>query len=109
MKRTDRLRLTGWIVLASGLLAALTFYVIATRSAGPALDDTTALGYSKSLNHGMGVMMGSLGPMLTEWQEALTSPAGEASMIVVVTALLAGYFFRVAWVIDEDARDSHEA
>ena len=38
-------------------------------------------------------------------QQTLTSPAGEALMIVLVAALLAGYFFRVAWVIDQEQQD----
>lgn len=105
LKRTDRLRATGWLVLASGVTCAAVFYWIQVRSGDPALNDLTALGYSRSLNHGMGVMMGGLGPMLTEWQQTLTSPIGEALMIVVGAALLAGYFFRVAWVIDQEDAD----
>ena len=50
----------------------------------------------------MGVMMGHFGLILTEWQTALASPAGEALTIVACTALVAAYFFRVAWVIDHD-------
>ena len=45
------------------------------------LDDTTALGYQRSFQHGMGVMMGQFGVMLTEWQHALTTPLGEALVI----------------------------
>ena len=105
-RQSDRLRITGWIVLASGLVVATLFYVIAIRTADPSLDDVHALGYQRSLQHGMGVMMGHFGVLLTEWQEAVSSPAGEALIIVIVTALLAAYFFRVAWVLDEDERQS---
>ena len=66
------------------------------------LDDMTALGYTRSLQHGVGAMMGPFGEMLPEWQEALTSPVGQALMIAICAALVAGYFFRVAWVLDAE-------
>jgi hypothetical protein len=102
LKRSDRLRATGWIVLASGLAGAAVFYWVAARTAEPALNDMSALGYNRSLQHGIGVMMGQSGVILTEWQQALTSPIGQALMIAIGAALAAGYFFRVAWVIDAD-------
>jgi hypothetical protein len=101
-KRSDRLRATGWAVLVVGLIGAAAFYVFTLWTADPTLSDTNALGYQRSLRHGMGVMMGPLGMMLTEWQETLTSPLGETLLIAVGVALVAGYFFRVAWVLDAD-------
>ena len=105
LKRSDRLRAFGWLVLGSGVVAAAIFYWIKVRTAEPVLDDSTALGYQRSLQHQIGVMMGQFGVMLAEWQEALTSPTGEALMIVVGSALLAACFFRVAWLADHDGRD----
>jgi hypothetical protein len=105
LERSDRLRAIGWCVLASGLAGAAALYWIETRSADPVLDDTTALGYTRSLQHGMGVMMGPFGAILTEWQQSLTSPLGQALMIAIATALLAGYFFRVAWVLDAEKEE----
>jgi hypothetical protein len=105
LKRSDRLRATGWLVLASGFVSAVVLYWIKVRSADPALDDMTALGYTRSLHHGMGVMMGQFGLMLTEWQEGMTSPIGEALMIATCAALLAAYFFRVAWVLDQEEQN----
>jgi hypothetical protein len=104
-KRSDRLRRTGWLVLAAGLVSAVTFYWLEVRSANPALDDLNALGYTRSLHHQMGVMMGQMGLILTDWQDTLTSPLGEALMIGICAALLAGYFFRVAWVLDQDEQN----
>ncbi len=92
-------------MLVTGLLAALVFYVVESRAADAALDDTTALGYTKSMQHQMGVMMGHFGLLLTQWQTALTTPAGEALLIAAATALLAAYFFRVAWVLDDDPHE----
>jgi len=102
LKRSDRLRAIGWFVLASGVAGAAVFTWIQARTAEPALNDLTALGYTRSLRHEMGVMMGPLGVMLSEWQASLMSPIGEGLMIATCAALLAGYFFRVAWVIDAD-------
>jgi uncharacterized membrane protein len=105
LKRSDRLRAIGWLVLASGLAGAALLYWVEARSADPVLDDRTALGYTRALHHGMGVMMGQFGIVLTEWQESLTTPIGHALMTAVCAALVAGYFFRVAWVLDAEQRD----
>jgi len=102
LKRSDRLRAIGWFVLVLGLAGAAVFYWVTVRTMDPALNDMTALGYSRSLRHGMGVMMGPFGLMLTEWQEGLMSPIGEALIIAICAALVSGYFFRVAWVLDAE-------
>jgi hypothetical protein len=103
--QSARMRMTGWIVLIAGLVGAVVFYWIKSRAMDPLLDDSTALGYSRSMRHEMGVMMGHFGLILTEWQARLTSPAGEAVLIALGAGLVAAYFFRVAWVIDHDEQD----
>jgi hypothetical protein len=105
LKRSDRLRAIGWLVLTLGLAGAAVLYWVETRSADPLLDDLTALGYSRSLQHGMGVMMGQSGMILTEWQQDLTSPTGQSVLAALGAALVAGYFFRVAWVIDAEQEE----
>ena len=92
-------------MLAAGAAGAAAFYGITSRSAERALDDTTALGYAKSMQHGVGVLMGPSGAILTDLQQNLTTPLGETLMIAGFVALVAAYFFRVAWVIDADAAD----
>lgn len=106
LKRSARLRAIGWSVLALGLAGAAAFYWVETRRADPGLDDTTALGYTRSMQHGMGVMMGQSGVILTEWQQSLTSPVGQALLLAIFAALVAGYFFRVAWVLDAEEEES---
>jgi hypothetical protein len=105
LKRSDRFRKIGWGVLACGLVAAVALYWVATRNADVALDDMTALGYTRSMQHGVGVMMGPMGEILTDWQHDLTSPVGQALIVAVTAALVAGYFFRVAWVLDADEHE----
>jgi hypothetical protein len=106
MKRSGRLRAIGWLVLASGLAGTAVLYWVAARSAETAIDDVKALGYTRSLQHGMGVMMGPSGRVLTEWRETFTSPIGQALMAAICVALLAGYFFRVASVLDSEEEQS---
>jgi hypothetical protein len=105
LKQSDRLRAIGWFVLASGLAGAAVLYWVEARTADPVLDDMSALGYTRSLQHGMGVMMGQFGILLTGWQESLTSPIGQALMTAICAALLAGYFFRAAWVLDAEPEE----
>lgn len=103
--QSDRMRVTGWLILIGGLVGAAGFYWTMSRSMDPALDDRTALGYSRSMQHEMGVMMGHFGLILTEWQARLTSPAGKAALIALCAGPFAAYFFRVAWVLDHDQQD----
>jgi hypothetical protein len=106
LKRSDRLRAIGWFVLACGLAGAALLYWVEARTADPVIDDVTALGYRRSMQHGMGVMMGQFGIVLTGWQESLTSPIGQALMAAICAALVAGYFFRVAWVLDAEQEEN---
>ena len=95
-------------MLGSGLAGAAVFYWVKVRAADLLLDDTSALGYQRSIERGMGQMMGPLGLVLTEWQHTLTTPLAEALMIAAGAALLAGYFFRVAWVLDAEQEERTE-
>jgi hypothetical protein len=101
-KKSDRLRVVGWCVLGSGLIGAVVFYWLAVRSAEPAMDDL--LGYTRSMQHEMGTLMGPSGLILTDFQQWLASPAGKATMIAVASLLLSACFFRAAWVLDENER-----
>jgi hypothetical protein len=105
LKRSDRLRAIGWLILSVGSIFTVAFYWLKSRSADAALSDATALGYARSMHHQMGVMMGQMGLTLTEWEETLTSPMGETVLIAICVALLAAYFFRVAWVLDQEEQN----
>jgi hypothetical protein len=106
LKRSDRLRATGWLILITGAIGAGLVYWIKTHSAETELNDLTALGYARSMQHGVGVMMGPMGGILTDWQQMLTTPLGQALIVAATAALIAGYFFRVAWVVDADEETS---
>jgi hypothetical protein len=102
LKQSDQLRAIGWLVLACGLIGAAVFYLVESRASEPQLDDQTALGLTRALQHQIGALMGHFGLILSDWQNVLMSPAGEAVMIAIGAALAAGYFFRVAWVLDQE-------
>jgi hypothetical protein len=98
------MRAAGWTLVAFGIAGAAVRYWIARRSADVALDDTVALGYSRSMQHGVGVMMGRSGELLTDVSTMLGTPLGQALLVFAGAALFAAYFFRVAWVIEHDER-----
>ena len=104
-RKSDQLRMTGTIVLAVGLLGACIFYWIKAHS--PAPDDLNALlpAYQRQSEHEMGVQMGTMGVIMMGWQETLALPATQALIIAAVVALFAAFFFRAAWVLDDDERD----
>ncbi len=103
MSSPARHRFAGWVILAAGFAVAIALYVVRSRSADPTMDDTIALGYTRSMQHDMGVMMGHFGVMLTTWQNALATPAGEAALVMVAAVLMAAFCFRVAWVAEHDS------
>lgn len=100
----QQLRRTGRIVLVCGLVAAVLVYWIQARgSAGSGADP--AFQHTRSSDNQMGRMMGHFGLVMADWQASLTSPAGYAAGVAVISLLLAGYFFRVASVTEQEMRD----
>ena len=100
--------MTGTIILGLGILAAAIFYWNATHR--PADDDLASMldGYDRATRHEMGIQMGTMGLVMLGWQETLARPITKALIIVAATGLFASYFFRSAWVMDDDERYEHE-
>jgi hypothetical protein len=98
------MRRTGWTALVCGIAGAALRYWLVRRRADLELDDTLALGYGRSMRHGMDVMMGRSGELLTDVTTMLATPLGQALLVLACAAIVAAYFFRVAWVIDDDER-----
>jgi hypothetical protein len=103
LKESGRLRVIGTIVLVLGIADAGLFYWINAHRAGPPMDDLLP-GYARAQARGVGAMMGHFGLMMTEWQDTLALPGTQALIIATVSALFASYFFRAAWVLDDDER-----
>ena len=54
-------------------------------------------------------MMGPMGPILLEWQDALAQPWMRALLVLAAAALITFVFFRAAAVADEEQRAGREA
>jgi hypothetical protein len=96
------LRTVGRIVLACGLVLAALVYWVSARQRVTLLDDTNALGYTRAMDAQMTRMMGHLGVLMMGWNDSLTTPLGKALGVLVVAGLLAGYFFRIASVMEQE-------
>jgi amino acid transporter len=107
-KKSERLRMMGAIVLALGIVAAGIFYWNGTHRPADDNLDTMLDGYSRATQHEMGVQMGTMGLIMLGWQQTLARPIAKALIIVAVAGLFASYFFRVAWVLDDDERDERD-
>jgi hypothetical protein len=107
--KSARLRRTGRLLLLAGVMAAVIVYVMNVRTVVRGLDDSNALGYTRAMNSAMAREMGHFGIMMMGWNDSLTSPAGKALGVAAVFGLFAGYFYRVAWVIDEEDREERES
>jgi putative flippase GtrA len=42
------------------------------------------------------------------WQDTLALPGTQALIMAAVSSLFASYFFRAAWVLDDDERERRE-
>jgi hypothetical protein len=107
LKESRRLRIVGTLVLVLGVLVPGAFYLAKVRPNGPVMDQLMP-GYDRARARQVGILMGHTGVMMLEWQDALALPGTQALMMAVVFALVAAYFFRAAWVLDDDERCAAE-
>jgi hypothetical protein len=99
----EQLRTIGWRVLVGGLILAVVVYWMRAR-AGPA-PGAALFAPSRSSDNQIGRMMGHFGLMMMDWQAWLATPAAYGLGVAVLSALFAGYFFRVASVTEEENRE----
>jgi hypothetical protein len=100
MKPSERLRLTGRLLLVCGVVAAILFYWVQSRNAAPAIDELAA-GYLKARDHELGQLMGPIGVTMTQWMDMLQQPITEAALIVLSSAAAAWVCFRLSESADE--------
>ena len=93
MERARQLRLIGTLVMIIGVATAAAVYWLQTRAA--TIDDAAA-GFTRAQEHQMKVLMGPLAVAMSQWTDALTSPAGIAAMIAGFAAFIAYMCFRHA-------------
>jgi hypothetical protein len=102
-----RLRTIGAAVLAVGLLGALLFYWIVSRTAGPTMEELMP-GYAKMESRQMGILFGGTGVLLSEWLEDLKRPDTQAVIIALVAILIACGCFYVARLLEADELPADE-
>ena len=102
-RESERLRAIGVLVLMLGIVGAGLYYWHEFRPATRTIADLQP-DYEKARARDIGRMMGHSGVMMLEWQDALDLPGTQAVIIAAVSGLFALYFFRAAWVLDEDER-----
>lgn len=102
-------RRIGRLILWGGVALAAFVYWNAAAHPPMVLDDITSPGYTKAMNREVGRLMGHGGIVMMDLNGILTSPPAKALGVMAIAGLLAGYFYRVAWVLDEEERERLEA
>ena len=100
-KKAARLRMIGIVVLVLGLGSAGMVYWLGTRSPD-VVDDLSMLGFNKARTRQMGMLYGKMGPVIEGWFDDLKQPGTQATIIVVVSTLIAAGCFYFARLLDHD-------
>ncbi len=100
--RRRRLRTIGTVILALGILSAGLTYWLETRNAGPSIEDLLP-GYAEQNARQMAIMYGPTWATALGWMNDLGLPAGQATLIVVGSAIVAAFCFHVARLDPIDA------
>ena len=104
METPAHLRRTGRIIVVCGVVAAAFVYWL--YAWGPkAKDIPPAFQHTRASDNQIKRSMGQFGLVLTDWESAFATPGCYALAVLVLTALGAGYFYRVASVSEEEARE----
>ena len=106
--RIRRWRLASWLVLALGLVGAGTVYWLGTRSDNLA-DDPAMTGFNRASARQMAVLYGKQGRLVEDLSDALKRPGTQAILIVGAATVVALGGFRVAHVLEEEARETAAA
>jgi len=99
VERARQLRAVGIGVMLAGIAIAGIIYWTQSRAA--AIDDAAA-GFTRAQEHQMKVLMGPLAVAMSQWTDALTSPAGIAAMIAGFAAFIAYMCFRHARFAEQE-------
>ncbi|HTY87535.1 MAG TPA: hypothetical protein VMB80_08730 [Candidatus Acidoferrum sp.] len=91
-RRSARLRWSGFVVLAAGLIGAGTVYWLGTRSPD-VRDDLSMVGYNRAERRQMGQLYGRMGTFIEDWSEDLKRPGNQAALILGASILVAAGCF----------------
>jgi hypothetical protein len=92
-QRARRMRTAGVVVLVLGVAGAGLAYWLGTRT--PDIrDDPSMIGFDKAEQRQMGQLYGGWGTMIEGFQDDLRDPSTQATIILVVAAVIsAGCFY----------------
>ncbi len=93
--RRRRLRTIGSAIFAIGVIVAVLTYWIETRNAGPSMDELFP-GSAEANARQMGILYGQTWATVLGWMDDLGLPAGQASLIVLGSAIVSALYFHVA-------------
>jgi len=99
MDRPRKLRTIGTLIMLAGFVTAAIIYWTADRAV--VIDDSAA-GYTRAQEHQLKAMMGPLAVAMSQWADALTSPAGMAVMTAGFAAFLGYMCFRHARFAEQE-------
>jgi hypothetical protein len=100
-RQARRLRIIGIIVLLAGIVGAGMVYWMGTRSPDFSNDPSMA-GYDRAETRQMGILYGTQGLLIEEWSNDLKQPGTQATIIAVVSAIIASGCFYFARLSDDD-------
>ena len=66
------------------------------------MDDLSMVGFNKTRTRQMGMLYGKMGPVIEGWFDDLKQPGSQATIIVVVSTLIAAGCFYFARLLDHD-------
>jgi hypothetical protein len=101
-RRARRCRISGWVILAAGLIGAGMVYWLGTR--GPDYSDNPEMaGFNRSEERQMGMLYGKQGQLLEDFDNWLKQPGTQAILIVAAAAMVAAGCFYFARILEAEA------
>jgi hypothetical protein len=91
----------GVLVLVLGIAGAGVVYWLGTRSAN-VNDDLSMVGFDRAQTRQMGQLYGKSGLLIEEWFDDLKQPGTQATLIAVVSTLVAAGCFYFARLTDNN-------
>jgi hypothetical protein len=96
-----RLKWTGRVILAAGLVTAAWVYGMGWRNK-ELRNDPSMLGFNRAEQRQMGELYGQSGLLMDEWMNDLKRPGTQAGLILVSSGLVAAGCFYLARLVAWD-------
>jgi len=108
-KLSARLKWTGRVILALGIVSAGFVYWIGSRQ-DDLSNDPSMLGFNRAEQRQMDELYGNSGLLMDEWLDDLKQPGTQAVLILVSSGLIAAgcFYFARLLVLDDEPPASKE-